>query len=897
MQMSLKNYQKRGLNKIAQDYEYLLSLFKKMLSSIGEDGLQSTLNVSGIRTETGIPHEEKLTQAIGICFELMNIAEENAANSYRREVENDFSDEVIRGSWGEALAQWKKQGKTVEEMLSCFRKVNAVPVLTAHPTEAKRLTVLEIHRELYLQLVELENRKWTPKEQRKIEKRITALLERWWRTGEIYLEKPRPEDERNNVLHYFTNVFPDALELHDAKLRETWVEQGLPEEAFRLAKDFPQITFGSWVGGDRDGHPFITPEFTQETLSVHRSEALRMVVNKLNALAAALSFSIFENPLPRDFLSRLEDDAKALGDAGTKALERNKSEPLRQFVNVLKLRLALPEGDGKKINRPEELRLKLNELQEVLTEIGAGGVVDEFLFPTQRFLRVFGFHLVRLDIRQNSAYYEKAMNQLLKTAGIDDWEYSSWPEEKRMNWISDELESKRPFLLPGTPCGPEADAVLEYMHVVKAHAKKYGCDGIGSFIVSMTRSASDLLMLFLFFRETGLDEEYVQVVPLLETIADLENGPEILTNYLQHPFIAERMMKFEQRSQEVMLGYSDSNKDGGILASRWNIFKAEERLTKAGKSMNVDVFFFHGRGGTISRGGGKIHRFMESMPVGSVSGSVKMTIQGETIANQFANRLTASYNLEMFVAGTAKQAMLYHNQSNEVDEYNFMETLVAYSEERYRTLIDHPSFISFYSRATPIDVLEQSKIGSRPARRTGKRSLEDLRSIPWVFSWSQSRFNLSGWLGVGEALSRFKRDNPKGYEKLKELATGKSFFKFLLIQIESNLLISDSEIMEKYAELVNTQAKEQLMPIILADFNACKELVAEVLGSTVGERRVSKLTGLAMRDSGLRLLNSLQIQALESWRALPEKDQRRERKLSEMLLLVNAISGGLQSTG
>jgi phosphoenolpyruvate carboxylase len=895
--MSLKKYQNRGLNKIAQDYEYLLSLFKKMLLSIGEEEVQAALQASGIRTETEIPHGEKLTQAIGICFELMNIAEENAANSYRREVENEFGDEAIRGSWGETLAQWKAQGKTVEEMLSCFTKVNAVPVLTAHPTEAKRLTVLEIHRELYLQLVELENRKWTPKEQRKIEKRIMALLERWWRTGEIYLEKPRPEDERNNVLHYFTNVFPDALELHDAKLKETWVEQGLPEEALRFADDFPQITFGSWVGGDRDGHPFITPEFTQETLSVHRGEALRMVENKLNALAAALSFSIFENPLPKGFLSRLEEDAQALGDAGAKALGRNKSEPLRQFVNVLKLRLSLPVGHEKRINRPEELKIKLDELQEVLSEIGADRVVDEFLFPTQRFLRVFGFHLARLDIRQNSAYHEKAMNQLLKTAGVEDWDYSSWPEKKRLTWISEELKSRRPFLLPGTPCGLEADAVLEYMRVVKEHAKKYGCEGIGSFIVSMTRSVSDLLMLFVFFRETGLDEENLQVVPLLETIEDLENGPEILSNYLSHPFVKSRMNRFAQSSQEVMLGYSDSNKDGGILASRWNIFKAEERLTRAGKSANIEVFFFHGRGGTISRGGGKIHRFMESMPGGSVSGSVKMTIQGETIANQFANRLTASYNLEMFAAGTAKQAMLYGEQSDEVAEYNFMEALVAFSEERYRSLIDHSSFIPFYSGATPIDVLEQSKIGSRPARRTGKRSLADLRSIPWVFSWSQSRFNLSGWLGVGEALSRFKQDNPTGYEKLKKLATDKSFFKFLLIQIESNLLISDSAIMKKYAELVDDDAKTQLLPIILSDFNAGKELVAELLGETVEERRVSKLTGLAMRDSGLKLLNTLQVEALKAWRALPIEDERREQKLPEMLLLVNAISGGLQSTG
>ncbi|MBT8180323.1 MAG: phosphoenolpyruvate carboxylase, partial [Eudoraea sp.] len=462
-----------------------------------------------------------------------------------------------------------------------------------------------------------------------------------------------------------------------------------------------------------------------------------------------------------------------------------------------------------------------------------------------------------------------------------------------------ELKRKRPFLVAGISCGPEADNVLGYFREVKTYVTQYGTEGIGSIIVSMTRSLSDLLLVYLFLREVGLQDTNLPVVPLLETIDDLIAGPEILSAFLNHPVLQEQRKESPSFSQEVMLGYSDSNKDGGILTSRWNIYKTEENLTKVGDDLGVKLCFFHGRGGTISRGGGKIHRFLDSMPPGSMSGHIKMTVQGETIANQFANRLTATYNLEMFVAGTARQAMINSSKTKNEQLYNIMNRLVDLARTTYRKLLDHPNFIDFYAKATPIDVLEQSKIGSRPARRTGQRTISDLRSIPWVFSWSQSRFNISGWFGIGTALGEFQKQYPKDFEKLKQLTNDWAFLKYSLIQIESNLLNSDTVIMNAFADqLEDPQTRQELMDLILTDYLTGLEKIEELTEASVEERRISKLENIKLRKDALRVLHEIQLEYLIKWRNLLETDPKKgNHYLLKLLLLVNALSGGLKSTG
>lgn len=904
--MTTEILQKEGLKKIREDYQYLITLFKEMLVKIGEKDLAEGLPIDNFSVKKTINYSnEKFTQAIGMCFELLNLVEENAATQYRRKSETQFGIASTKGSWGCTLDQWKTEGINESKIAEKIREVKVVPVLTAHPTEAKRLTVIDIHRELYLLLVKKENPNWSTSEQSRLKQEITSLMERWWRTGEIYLEKPRLEDERNNLMHYFNNVFPEAVRLTDQRLKDAWVEMEFSPELLEWPEHFPLIQFGSWVGGDRDGHPFVTPEFTASTLRLHRSLMLKMLQKHLVDLAGKLSFSSFQNEISPKFLIELEEKAILFGSKGEKALKRNPSEPLRQYINLLLVQLnntikdSFTLGEGSYFKSSDDLAMELKKLRELLINLGAVQIAKQWLFPIERSVQCFGFHLTKLDIRQNSEYHEKVISQLLVASGFNDSDYGSWDEEKRLAFLNEELKSKRPFLVEGVSCGVEADNVLGYLREVKTYIDLCGTEGIGSVIVSMTRSLSDLLVVYLLLREVGLQDAGLPVVPLLETVDDLIAGPEILTSFLKHPIVEKQRLNSESFVQEVMLGYSDSNKDGGILTSRWNIYKAEEKLTKAANEFDVKLCFFHGRGGTISRGGGKIHRFLDSMPPGSMSGQIKMTVQGESIANLFANRLTATYNLEMFVAGTARQSMIEESKVIEEKRDRIMDEIVEFTRETYRKLLDHPNFIEFYTAVTPIDVLEQSKIGSRPVRRTGQRSLEDLRAIPWVFSWNQSRFNISGWFGTGTALVEFQKKYPDDFEQLKLLAKDWPFLKYSLIQIESNLLNSDIEIMNAFADFVeNPKIKQELMNLILNDYNNCLDEIEEIMETSAEVRRISKLDDNKLRNNSLRALHEIQIDYLTKWRNLKDSNSKEgDGYLMLLLLLVNALSGGLKGTG
>ncbi|MEN0007040.1 MAG: phosphoenolpyruvate carboxylase, partial [Bacteroidota bacterium] len=702
--------EKKGFEKIRKDLQFIMSAFKEMLESLGEQELASALPWVNTTPPVAMtpPSDERLAQAIGMSFELLNLVEENTATQFRRKTETHVGLDAIRGGWAETLRVWKEAGKSPEEMAALLPNINVMPVLTAHPTEAKRVTILSIHRELYMLLVKNENQVWSTIERAGIKTEMMALLERWWRTGEIYLQKPSLQSERNNLLYYYTSVFPEALRLTDQRLKDAWATAGYDSKLLQLPEQFPLLQFGSWVGGDRDGHPFVTADFTASTLQLHREAALHLLHGKVTDLASRLSFSGHLNEVPEDFLDSIKEKATALGATGQAALDRNPMEPWRQFSNLIALKLEQTLNSSSHLDpikhylRASDLQADLRILRQAMLQVKANRLVQYLLFPIERLVKCFGFHLVKLDIRQNSAYHEKAISQMLTTAGIQDADYGAWEEEKRLAFLNTELESARPFVLLGTSCGPEADKLLAYYRVVREYIDQYGADGIGSFIISMTRSLSDLLLVYLFLREVGLLDSKLPVVPLLETIEDLVAGGPILEAFLTHPVTVARRKGVAHPVQEVMLGYSDSNKDGGIMTSRWSIYKAEMALTKIGDKHGVKLCFFHGRGGTISRGGGKIHRFLESMPIGSVSGHIKMTVQGETISNQFANRLNATYNLEVFVSSTARQAMFSEQEDFDERLYAIMERLSNFARQHYRILLDHPQFIPFYRQATPI---------------------------------------------------------------------------------------------------------------------------------------------------------------------------------------------------
>ncbi len=911
----------RTQGKFAEDLSWLMGNFRQVLEELGESDLARQLPWIGTEEPEDSPSPERLAQAFSICFQLLNMAEENGSAQMRRAEEEDHGLAFEPGLWGQALSELARSGVETDRIADRLSEICIEPVLTAHPTEAKRATVLEQHRELYLLLVKLENKMWTPTERSRIRQDVLDVLERLWRTGEILVQKPDVRAELMNILHYLKQVFPEALPQLDDRLRAAWEAAGLDSRRLCDPKHFPTLRIGSWVGGDRDGHPLVSAETTIMALGELRLAALHLVRQKLVQLGSRLSLSRRLQESPPELLVKIKRLASLLGEKASPALARNPDEPWRQLVNLMVLRLPMSANAGEEIKESrhpgsyhtaQELSQDLEDLDKTLRQAGATRLADLETFRVRRHVDVFGFHLAQMDVRQNSAFHDKAVEQLLEAAGLPETDFGSWNEEKRIAFLDQELRSPRPFALPGTALGPNATAVVESHRVVAKHIAECGMAGIGSFIVSMTRSLSDLLAVYLLAREAGLWVPYqgkmacqVPVMPLFETIDDLEASEQILSKFLDHPLTQSTLAYLrplrEPRStkpvQPVMIGYSDSNKDGGILASQWHLLRAQRNLSALSRERGVRLRFFHGRGGTISRGAGPTHHFLEALPPASLASGLRMTEQGETIAQKYANLISAVYNLELLFAGAAARS-LRSSRDDDPKQDAILSSLSESSRATYQNLVGTEGFLSFYGQATPIDVIEASRIGSRPARRSGQRTLADLRAIPWVFSWSQSRFHLTGWFGVGSALRKLKTENPSDWEHLKTQLRGMPLLRYVLANVETTVATTDEEVWDWYAALVEDSAvRERFLAILRTEFHETRELLEEVFGASFQERRKRMSRSLELRSQALRRLHRHQVDLVKKWRTMTQGTEAWEATLLELLVTVNAIASGLRTTG
>jgi phosphoenolpyruvate carboxylase len=915
--MAISNDLARGLKKVDKDLDFMMTCFVEVLEQLDHKDLAGTLPWMGKRKLRGVQlFSYRGVQAYSIAFQLLNMVEENASAQSKRLREDKHGLASDPGSWGRALRALAAAGLTDKQIAKRLNRMRVEPVLTAHPTEAKRATVLEIHREIYKLLVRRENNMWTAAEQRAIREEIKVALERLWRTGEFYHQKPDVQSELRNINYFLSKVFPDAVVSMDLRLRQAWEEAGFDPARVEHPDTLPQIVLGTWVGGDRDGHPLVTAEVTTRALNLFRSTAIAICNERLETLGQRLSLGDHLQSPPPVFIRQVEKHAAAHGEAGEAAIKRNVGETWRQYVNLIHLRLPNPVGAlGQGQHRtPEGVIADLLFLRETLIEVGAGRIARAELDPLLRFLRTFGFHMAVLDIRQNSAFHDKAIGQLLAATGQDDANFAQWDESRRLGFLDSELRSTRPFLREQASIGPEADAVVACHRALVTHIDQYGSAGLGSLIVSMTRSVSDLLSVYLLAREAGLtaggsDDAYclLPVVPLFETIGDLERSTGIMDAFLSHP-MTQRTLKARRDAgltdgltQQVMIGYSDSNKDGGILASLWNLYRAQQNLAAVGEKHGVRIVFFHGRGGTISRGAGPTHRFIDALPQGSIQGEMRVTEQGESITQKYANHITAVNNLELLTAGVTQNTFLHDVAvRSEAAQAKVMDRLAEFSREAYQDLIRTPRFIEFFRQATPIDVIEASRIGSRPSRRTGAASLEDLRAIPWVFAWSQARFYLSGWYGVGSALARLKEEDPKGFEIIRKNYDDWPPLRYMLKNASTSVLASNRSMMKLYGGLVTDKKLRSLfLNRILAEHNLARKMLDELSGSKLSEGRPRLRKVIALRESAIDLLHEQQVALLKDWRKKVADGDRKEADalLPQMLLSLNAIAAGLQATG
>ena len=915
------DYLELGFQQIEREIRWLADGLAEVLSGLGETELARQIpwrtQDATTLASTDADFSPRLGLALAMAFQLLNTVEEHVAETVRALREEAEGPASERGLWADQLDALKHAGASPEAILQAMRESAVELVFTAHPTEAKRTAVLEQHREL----MHLLQRIGQGTGRERLRSELIPLLERLWRTGEILLQKPSVADERRNVLNYLRDVLPPVIPELDRRLDLAWQRAGFAAAPLAEPGSRPALRFGTWVGGDRDGHPGVTADVTAETLERLRANALVVLHRQLTKLAARLPLSDWIQSPPPSLLELRDRCSAAAGELAGPILQMHPGEPWRQTVEWMAAclpvelhpgQLAQIQGRRGGYRDPAELDRDLGILQATLAECGAGRIGDHEVVPVRRILATVGFHLASLDVRQNSAFHDRALRQLLMAAGIDASQWEEWSETERLRLLEREIRSPRPFLHPSASAGPEADAVLKTYRVLAAHIGEYGPEGIGALIVSMTRSLSDLLGVYVLAREAGLLRLFPEgmvcllpVVPLLETVDDLERGPEILRSFLEFPvtrasleFHARRAADASGPRQQVMIGYSDSNKDAGIIASQWALQRGQARIAAVGEAAGIPIQFFHGRGGTISRGAGPTHRFLEALPPGSLRGSIRITEQGETIAQKYGNPGTARYHLELLMAGVTA-ASWRHRQSDPLDPLlvPLMEKLSSESRRAYRALLETEGFLTFHRQATPLDALENTRIGSRPSRRTGSATLADLRAIPWVFSWTQARYYLTGWFGAGTALTSLSHEE---LGRLREHQRSVPFLRYLITNIESSHASSDLEIMREYAELVEDWAlRERVWGRIESEWKLTRDALHQLRGAEFIRNRPRLGRTLALRAAPLQLLHRQQIRLLRTWRGKVRAGDSAgaDALIPELLLSVNAIASGLRTTG
>lgn len=990
------NYLLKGFEKIDRDLKFLMTCFQEVLEELGEKEianalpwLDSTYPLISSTTEAfSIERNEifALEQAYSLSFQLLNIVEANAAERTRRLREIGSGLTAERGLWGEQLLHLKKLGFSPERIANFLPHVHVEPVFTAHPTEAKRGAVLEQHRILHHLLARKDQIELTPTEQKEIYRDIKIALEKLWRSGEIFFNQPEVADERKWILFYLRDILPQAVHHIDERLKYAWEELQFPLSLIKNRASYPHLSFGTWVGGDRDGHPFVTTKVTRETLEELRLHALIVLHRQLRQLGKALPLSRHFQEPSQELYDAIQELKTELGSVGKKITNRHSEEPWRQLVLLLQAKLPLHMRPGEKaflepsetrFRSPEEIKKFLSILEKSLREIGAENLIQQALWPVLRTLEVFGFHLARLDIRQNSHIHHLATLQILEKAAIPKANsFLEWSETERLQFLRKTLHSKDP-LLKGSfeGLGKEAQELLNCYALLRDEFNEHGLAPLGSLIVSMTRHVSDLLIVIFLAREAGLSQwngtthySPLPIVPLFETYEDLEKSPLLLKEYLQEPaalatleytsksrttlatmpctaepqlvlpkpnssryilsdqfadadagqeaFSAQSRSVYqihedtsteatmpcaaavELITQEVMIGYSDSNKDCGIMASQWILHQAQEAMTEVAQDLGMKMRFFHGRGGTISRGAGPTHLFLDALPTGSLQGDFRMTEQGETIAQKYTNQTTAAYHLELLLAG-ATSVSLASNETETTDSYKVATYLAKESRRTYCQLIEKENFLKFYEQATPIDALEASRIGSRPKRRSAQRTLADLRAIPWVFSWNQARYFLPGWFGVGSALIALEKNQPNLFQELILHHRRWPFLSYVLSNVETNLASADLSIMKNYATLVSDSlVSEEIFSFIAQEFKNTQQQLHKVFGGSLEKRRPRMGKTLALRAKALAFLHKQQIVILKAWREAQENNPKRaEELLPKVLLSINAIASGLRTTG
>jgi phosphoenolpyruvate carboxylase len=851
-------------------------------------------------------------QVQGIWFQLLSIAEQNAAMRRRRQIEAERGYDQVRGTFAQVISEAALSRVPAASLQSLLGVLRVRPVITAHPTEAKRVTVLEKHRRIYRRLVDLESPRWTPRERQSLIAGLRNEIELLWMTGELRLSKPTVPQEVFWGLHFFNETLfeavPDLLDKMDRVLAQYY-----PGEQFAVP---PFFQFGSWIGGDRDGNPFVTNEVTHSTLLQNRLTSLGRYRRRLEELVRALSITERAVPPSERFRAALDRELEATGEAETIAA-RNPGELFRQYLGCMVQRLvvmitATERGD----TRPDPagyassdaLIADLKMIEDELSGANRAELGSALVRPIRREVESFRFSTVRLDVRENTTRLNTALRDLWRatTGGAADAVEPAADEWRA--WLAAELARPLPAEAPPPALPTESAETLGMFSLVRRLREEIDREAFGTFVLSMTRTVSDVLGAYLLakvarlFGDTaGIESCTLPIVPLFETIEDLQRAPAIMRELLGVPLV-RRSVRTQGGVQEVMIGYSDSNKDGGFLTSNWELYKAQIKLTRLGKEIGVPIAFFHGRGGSVSRGGAPTGRAIAAQPAGSVQGRMRITEQGEVVSFKYANRGTAQYQIELLAASVFEHTLKSEQEQALVPTAEFdeaMEALSGAAQAAYRKLIDHPDLLAYYQSASPLEEISLLNLGSRPARRFGARSLGDLRAIPWVFAWSQNRHFVPGWFGVGTGLLTFLEvRGERGSALIRRMFNDSRLFRLIVDEVEKTLSYVDLGVAREYAELVpDPRVRDEVFGLIEEEYHRTVDAVLRISGDDRLAHRFPRFRRKLARR--LPMLNQISRQQVELLRRFRESggDRTQDEQLSALLLSINCIATGFGATG
>ncbi len=846
---------------------------------------------------------EALARAFASYFQAVNIAERVHRIRRRREYQRDGTLPQPE-SLLDVLTELKDQGVSAGELTGWLDRMKVEPVFTAHPTEAVRRSLLEKEQAIVKALVDNFDPTRTPQERREDDDRIYMALSSGWQTAEASPVSPTVQDEHHHVGFYLANpiyrIVPAVYESLAQALKTV----------YDIAAPLPQLlSFATWVGGDMDGNPNVGAATIAASLATQRSHVLEHYVEDLATLARLLSQTDQRVHVDQALSERLAAYKKRFPQAAASIRPRHADMPYRSLLTLMAARLRATEDDtseGKVHSEGYTSAVELqNDLQIIACSLAdhegmhAGAYVVERLI---RRVRTFGFHLARLDVRQDSRVHDEALSALL-----DD---PAWLSRD----VADRVARLQPFASGEHSFELSDDANAKTLHDVFATLhdarKSYGTEAIGLYIISMARSAADVLAVLALARYGGLIDSPgrsstnetmvdpskvvvpIDIAPLFETVDDLKNAPATLQALLDNPLYREHLAA-RGNQQWVMLGYSDSGKDAGTLASRWGLQRAQVELLELAHSAGIRLAFFHGRGGSASRGGARITPALMSSPRGSVAGVLRVTEQGEVIHRKYGIRALALRNLEQTV-GAVLRASLRPRQSDprEHQWIRQMDALSAGSRKAYRELVDREHFVDYFRTATPIDVIERMTLGSRPASRRSMRGVQDLRAIPWVFAWTQCRSIITGWYGLGSALEKGAAEFGEG--TFIEMASDWPFFINMLDDVEMVLAKCDLDIAEAFSQL-SGPLHQEFFGLIREEFDRTLHWLLRLKGSAGLLARAPRLSrSIVLRNPYVDPMSLMQVDLLRRWRASGNPD---DALLTALVACVNGVSQGLQNTG